>query len=77
MENPAFKMNKSQIFGAKILCPCCEQFEFSGEGSFELCPVCDWENDSVQSGEPDYAGGANIMSLNEAREAFRQRRMVS
>ena len=76
MENPAFEMNKSQIFEAKMLCPCCEQFEYSGEGSYELCPVCNWENDSVQSGDPDYAGGANIMSLNEAREAFRQGRKV-
>ncbi|WP_370552184.1 CPCC family cysteine-rich protein [Enterobacter cloacae complex sp. P27C] len=76
MENPAFEMNKSQIFEAKMLCPCCGQFEFSGERSYELCPVCNWENDSVQSGDPDYAGGANIMSLNEAREAFRQGRKV-
>ncbi|WP_455425895.1 CPCC family cysteine-rich protein [Dryocola sp. LX212] len=70
-------MNKSQIFEAKMLCLCCEQFEISGEGSFEICPVCGWENDSVQSGDHDYAGGANIMSLNEAREEFRYGRKES
>ena len=47
------------------------------EGSYEICPVCTWEDDPIQTEEPDYKGGANVMSLNEAREAFRQGRKVS
>lgn len=58
-------------------CPCCGQYEFSEKGSYEICPVCNWEDDPVQAEEPDYSGGANVMSLNEAREAFRQGRKVS
>lgn len=61
----------------KHSCPCCGQYEFSGEGSYEICPVCNWEDDPVQAEEPDYRGGANVMSLNEARDAFRQGRKVS
>ncbi|MDD4807476.1 MAG: CPCC family cysteine-rich protein [Oscillospiraceae bacterium] len=37
-----------------------------------MCPVCGWEDDGVQLDEPDLEGGANEMSLNEAREAYRQ-----
>ncbi len=53
-------------------CPCCG-FLTIGEqspGTFEICPVCDWEDDNVQSEDPDYAGGANKVSLNEARRNF-------
>lgn len=58
-------------------CSCCGQYEFPKEGIYEICPVCNWEDDPVQSEEHDYRGGANIMSLNEAREAFWQDRQVS
>ncbi|MGF6344010.1 uncharacterized Zn finger protein (UPF0148 family) [Citrobacter sp. 506] len=58
-------------------CPCCGKYEFPEEGSYEICPVCTWEDDPIQTEEPDYKGGANVMSLNEAREAFRQGRKVS
>jgi hypothetical protein len=39
-------------------------------GSFELCPVCYWEDDSVQFSDPEFRGGANAPSLAEARENF-------
>lgn len=52
------------------LCPCCEQSEFSEEGSYEICPVCSWEDDPIQNAVPDYGGGANVMSLNEAKKAY-------
>jgi len=31
------------------------------------CSVCDWDEDPVQEAEPDYRGGANKCSLNEAK----------
>jgi hypothetical protein len=39
-------------------------------GTYEICSVCGWEDDPVQANEPDYKGGANSVSLNEARENF-------
>jgi len=53
-------------------CPCCG-FLTIGEqppGTFEICPVCFWEDDNVQFEDPDYAGGANKVSLNKARQNF-------
>ncbi len=53
-------------------CPCCEYLTFDEEpsGSFEICPVCYWEDDNVQNGAPSDAGGANGVSLNEAKVNF-------
>ncbi|EIQ00556.1 hypothetical protein OpiT1DRAFT_05102 [Opitutaceae bacterium TAV1] len=51
-------------------CPCCGAKTISEPGAYEICDVCDWEDDPVQSTDPDYAGGANKQSLNEARKAW-------
>lgn len=53
-------------------CPCCGFRTMTGEwrGTYDLCPVCGWEDDGVQYDDPDYRGGANLESLNEARTAF-------
>jgi len=55
-------------------CPCCGYFTLHDPepGSFELCPICFWEDDSVQFEDPNYQGGANLPSLNEAQRSFVQ-----
>ena len=50
-----------------FLCPVCGKYEFEEFGDFDICPVCDWENDFVQNQNPDITGGANTLSLNQAR----------
>ena len=53
-------------------CPCCGYFTLDAEpvGTFEVCPVCYWEDDDVQAADPAYEGGANGVSLNEAKVNF-------
>lgn len=51
-------------------CPVCEQHEF--EFDYDICPICGWENDDLQNAFPDRKGGANHISLNEARTQFRE-----
>ena len=51
-------------------CPVCGQHRFSQKGSYEICPVCGWEDDPVQERDPDFSGGANRQSLQEYRAAF-------
>ena len=53
----------------KNLCACCGKSEV---GFYEFCKVCGWQNDDIQNDDADFKGGANEMSLNEAREAFRK-----
>jgi Cysteine-rich CPCC len=50
-------------------CPCCGYLTFDEEpcGGFEICPVCYWEDDYVQNNDPIYKGGANGISLNDAK----------
>lgn len=54
-------------------CPCCGYLTMGEEppGTFEICPVCFWEDDNVQFEDPNYVGGANSVSLNQARENFK------
>jgi hypothetical protein len=58
----------------KFQCPCCGYYTLDNEppGSFDICPVCFWEDDSIQYTNPDYAGGANDVSLKNARENYKK-----
>jgi hypothetical protein len=55
-------------------CACCGFLTMSEQecGSFEICPVCYWEDDNVQFNNIDYEGGANEESLREARNNFKK-----
>lgn len=48
-------------------CPCCGFETISEIGTYEICEVCNWEDDPIQSANPDYRGGANEESLSEAQ----------
>lgn len=43
-------------------------------GSYEICEICDWEDDEVQQRWPGHRGGANQESLCEAQAEFVRRR---
>ena len=55
----------------KHKCPVCGLYEFEEINSYDVCEICGWEDDDLQEKRPDYEGGANRMSLNEAREAYK------
>ena len=48
-------------------CPCCGKASVE---EYEICPVCNWQNDPIQTLHPSMAGGANKMTLEEAKAAF-------
>ena len=58
----------------KYPCPCCGSLTLSEPppGTFDICDVCDWEDDRVQYDEPGLDEGANHVSLREARENYRK-----
>jgi hypothetical protein len=50
-------------------CPACGFLVFDGfPGSYEICPVCLWEDDQVQLKHPLMSGGANSISLLEHQQ---------
>lgn len=53
------------------MCPVCGKYEFETYGSNDICEVCGWEDDWLQEERPDYAGGANKISLNQAKKAYK------
>lgn len=57
----------------RYTCPCCGYLTLTDKppGTFAICPVCFWEDDEVQFKDPMSAGGANQVSLAEARKNFR------
>jgi len=55
-----------------MMCPCCGKYKLEEIGEYEICSVCGWEDDPVQRKDPDFEGGANEKSLNQAREDFKR-----
>lgn len=56
----------------KYQCPCCGYFTYEEEpaGTGYICPVCFWEDDKLQQRDTTFAGGANHVSLEQARINF-------
>jgi Cysteine-rich CPCC len=54
-----------------LACPCCgfRTIESDLYGSYDICSVCGWEDDSVQLHNPCSDGGANKRSLHECQQA--------
>ena len=52
-------------------CMCCAHLSIEEYGTFEICPVCFWDDDNLQKKDPDRAGGTNALSLNQSRENYR------
>lgn len=51
-------------------CPVCQKHTFKEWNSYDVCPECGWEDDSMQEVEPDDDVGANMMSLNEYKAKY-------
>ena len=56
----------------KFYCECCgyNTLNEKPNGTYQICTICYWEDDPIQSAEPDYEGGANRVSLNQAKRNF-------
>lgn len=54
----------------KYVCKCCGCAALDSADEYDICPVCCWEKDRTQESDPEYKGGANSVSLNEARKNY-------
>lgn len=53
-------------------CPVCGEYEFPDLNSYDICPICGWEDEEYFEG-----GGANDMSLEEAKADFAEKRKLN
>ena len=51
-------------------CPCCDYFCLRTRGSYDVCPVCYWEDDGVGLGQLDEPSAVNHITLREGRRNF-------
>ncbi|MCR5503879.1 MAG: hydrolase [Lachnospiraceae bacterium] len=60
----------------KYRCLCCGKKTLPEKppGTYEICPVCGWEDDRAQAEDEDLAGGANELSLREYRLRYKERK---
>lgn len=58
----------------RFACLCCGHLTLHQKppGSYEVCPVCYWEDDPAQGLDPELSGGANTVNLRSARANYRQ-----
>lgn len=69
LNSEVMKMNKENFIYGRQMCACCNSAEVDFYG---ICDVCGWQNDLLQNKKADYKGGANEMSLNEAKKAYEE-----
>ena len=60
--------------GKRSKCPVCGHED--NWFPYDICPVCNWEREPAQEEVPDLSGGANVMSLNQARKAWKEGREI-
>ena len=52
-------------------CLCCGHQTLSSKSvDYQICSECHWEDDPVAYENPDFTGGANEVSLNQARRNY-------
>jgi len=53
-----------------LACPSCGFFTIEDNfyGTYDICPVCNWQDDKLQLANPACKGGANPISLIESQK---------
>lgn len=66
------------LLAARVRCPCCGYPTLAERAGFEICELCDWEDDGQPEGDAGAArGGPNgDYSLAEARRNFARFRVM-
>src|SRR5262245_34825945 len=64
--------------GTKHPCPCCGYRTLDQRGSYEICELCNWEDDGQDDPHADeiWGGPNGSYSLTEARENFKRHRIM-
>ena len=67
--NNKYKDKIERLNKAVVRCPCCDFISLFQKNSFEICPVCFWQDDTLDS---EGYSGANSIKIQEARDNFKK-----
>lgn len=69
--DPNYIFVESEYEEIPHICPVCGKHTFTDYNSFEICPVCGWEDDAVMEENPDEWGGcSNDLPLTQFKRRF-------
>ena len=58
-------------------CPVCGEKTIEEPNTYDICEVCDWEDDPGQRKHPDDPIGANELSLNDYKAAWEKKKQAA
>ena len=71
-ENPDYNYLEETIPDpAPHICPVCGKYQFKDIDSYDICPVCGWEDDGAEDHPHD--AGANGLSFSDYQKSYHQK----
>lgn len=73
-ENPDYSFDKETAKPKPHICPICGEFQFSNIDSYDVCPVCGWIDDGIDTSPFTDYSEVNVISIKDAKEEFKNKR---